>query len=614
MVSGLASSIRSATESATFDLAGQDASSIRSTVTDAFSEPLTLATMIRITFVVGGGKLSRSKYDDKAMQAVTSVLKQLEYTEDRGASCVLECAGCFKTQHDTGKNVFTVVVFPRVAGASDASGGGKGRADEEDDEPLLPTNSPGYKMAVSSKQTFENLLSTYCPTYFEKRECLACLEGLLQVEQAIEQKLMKGHPLDSAEQSFYDDSSDLREKYSFAQKEAAKHVEEGRLTLAEKAALVEMNEKRIETLMNEKSTASVAEKLKKALARKQQLSSLTSEVLSVASSTYPPPLRYESQLNTLRKKLLPLQALEEKSKGRLLTLGETRSLTEKGELEEEIERLEIASCGWFEEEEAFHERLQKSRERFDSKHSRAKRGGGGGGGTTGMRSAAGKGNAGAVNKWILPGEKPKSAWGSSSTGKGKLKGKGGAVFSAMMMDSSSDEEEEESDAESEDDFVAVPSKKQHPAAFNVIATKKAVASLVKKSDNPLPDNDSCNTNEKNAAKEETNKTSKPADNAEGKPQTKKSKKKKKNKKKSKQQHTTDDQDEIPGDGDRAIIESNKDAPSTDETPSSVSDSLLQFWRSLLLPLIMFILDLFVSLVTNMLGGKKSKKGGKKKRG
>eukprot|EP00584_Thalassiosira_punctigera_P025673 CAMPEP_0172557986 /NCGR_PEP_ID=MMETSP1067-20121228/76563_1 /TAXON_ID=265564 ORGANISM="Thalassiosira punctigera, Strain Tpunct2005C2" /NCGR_SAMPLE_ID=MMETSP1067 /ASSEMBLY_ACC=CAM_ASM_000444 /LENGTH=37 /DNA_ID= /DNA_START= /DNA_END= /DNA_ORIENTATION= len=37
MVSGLASSIRSATESATFDLAGSDAPSIQSTVEDAFS-------------------------------------------------------------------------------------------------------------------------------------------------------------------------------------------------------------------------------------------------------------------------------------------------------------------------------------------------------------------------------------------------------------------------------------------------------------------------------------------------------------------------------------------------------------------------------------------------
>ena len=70
--------------------------------------------MIRITFVVGGGKLSRQKYDEKAMQTVTLALRELSFVEDRGASCVNECGGCYKTQHDTAKNVFTVVVFPRL--------------------------------------------------------------------------------------------------------------------------------------------------------------------------------------------------------------------------------------------------------------------------------------------------------------------------------------------------------------------------------------------------------------------------------------------------------------------------------------------------------------------
>eukprot|EP01082_Thalassiosira_pseudonana_P000102 g76.t1 g76 contig1:188896-189408(-) len=127
--------------------------------------------------------------------------------------------------------------------------------------------------------------------------------------------------------------------------------------------------------MNEKNSASVAEQLKKALARKEQLQSLTDDMLRMTAS-YPPPLRYESQINTLRKKLLPLQALEDSSKGRLLTLSETKALTGKEEIEQEIERLEEASYGWFEEEDAFRERIQQSRDKFEAKHMRTKRGGG----------------------------------------------------------------------------------------------------------------------------------------------------------------------------------------------------------------------------------------------
>ena len=113
MVSGMAASIRSSLDSSTFDLAGHDATSIQSITHDAFSTPFPpLDEMIRITFVVGAGKLSRQKYDAKAMQILTSALRELDYVEDRGAGCSFDCAGCFKTQHDTAKNLFTVVVFP----------------------------------------------------------------------------------------------------------------------------------------------------------------------------------------------------------------------------------------------------------------------------------------------------------------------------------------------------------------------------------------------------------------------------------------------------------------------------------------------------------------------
>ena len=126
--------------------------------------------------------------------------------------------------------------------------------------------------------------------------------------------------------------------------------------------------------------------------------------------SYPPPIRHESQLTTLRKKLLPLQSLEESSRGRLLTLSETRSLTEKEEIESEIERLEMASCGWFEDEDIFEERLQRSRDKFDAKFARTKRSGGGGGKASISKAGGGKSGGGnAVNKWILPGEKPKNA-------------------------------------------------------------------------------------------------------------------------------------------------------------------------------------------------------------
>jgi hypothetical protein len=533
--------------------------------------------MIRITFVVGAGKLSRQKYDDKAMLAVTSTLKQLDYVEDRGASCVNECGGCYKTQHDTGKNLFTVVVFPRLAGHEDGRpihGGGKDESRKikrgEDYEPLIPINSPGYKMAVCRLPTFQNLLSAYCPTYSEKKECLRCLEGLLQVEQAIESKMMVGQPLDAGEQSFYDESSELKEKYAHTQQEANKHVEEGKVTLDERRVLVEMNEKRIEALMAEKSSALVAEKLKKAFSRKVQLQKLCDEVLSMHSTSYPPPLRHESKISALRKKLLPLQALEDSSRGRLLTLDETRALAAKDELLEEICELEEGSRGWFEEDEAFQERLENSRKRSCSKRNVEK---------TKIRSVGkegGSGNDNSVKKWILPGENPKSPWGASSS-KSKLKGKGGAVFTAMMLDSSSDEEE--SDEESVDDNVKEmqsldATKKQHPAATNILS-KMAQSSVEKNV--PLSIMQLAGTGSL--------------------PQAKKKKKKKTKAKTAPKEESTE-----------KVDDKDDGSDGTDSgSPSSISHSVLEFWKSFLMPFVMAIVSLILSLVTSMFKRENSKK-------
>jgi hypothetical protein len=548
------------------------AASIRSTLSDAFSDPFHLDQMIRITFVVGAGKLSRQKYDDKAMLAVTSTLKQSNYVEDRGASCVNECGGCYKTQHDTGKNLFTVVVFPRLASARGVGKDGNGKTgggggEEKEYEPLIPTNSPGYKMAVSMMPTFQNLLSTYCPTYSEKRECLQCLEGLLQVEQAIEGKMMVGQPLDAGEQSFYDESNALKEKYAYAQQEANRHVEEGKVTVDERRVLVTMNERRIETLMAEKSSVSVAEKLKRALTRKIQLQTLSDEVISMHATSYPPPLRHESKIAALRKRLLPILALEDSSRGRLLTLDETRTLSFKDELLEEIHELEQGSRGWFEEDEAFQRRLEKSRKRSSSKRS-------GGKSHIGLAGReGGSGGSNAVNKWILPGEKPKVSWGASSS-KGKLKGKGGAVFTAMMMDSSSDEEESvdgyvHDNAKEKKSLDAA--KKQHPGASNILVSD-IVETTVK---NVVPDMGS------------------------------QAKKKKKKKPKAK---TVEESLDI-------VVSTHGSSSTSDGTeissPSSVSSSLLDFWQSFLLPFVTAVISFLLSMVTSMFKKENSKK--KKKR-
>lgn len=390
--------------------------------------------MIRLTFIVGGGKSTRSKYDEGALPAVLNGLKGCGYREDKGAGCVLESGGSYKVQHDTGKNVKTVVVFPRIVVSNSEEKNDE--SEQIEDSELIPRGSIGYKIAISPMATFANLVMQHCPTYLQKKRCMRTLSGLLTIEATIENKLMVGQQLDQSEQIFYHLSTDLKDKMLHVQKEAARHIDEGNLTGEERKILLETNEKKVQTLLKEKNSAKVAEQLKKALARKEMLNSITNEAPL-------PPLRLENQINTLRKKLAPLKALEEASNQRYLSIAETSALSEMDDLEREIDRLEQACCGWFEEEEVFALRVQASRDRFENMISaRAAKKGGGKGANRSMGGSAV--NSGST-KWILPGgegvKSKKNAWGVGSTK--KKSAKGGAVFSAMMLDSSSEEESDD---------------------------------------------------------------------------------------------------------------------------------------------------------------------------
>lgn len=349
-VSGLALTIRQAQESEQFDLGGQNESTITNTIRSAFADPLPLNEMIRLTFVTGAGKLGRQKYADGAAKAVTSSLRELGYEEDRGASAVMECAGTFKMQHDTGKNLKTVVVFPRVVGGTSSAqeqgaegmmqnmtigGGGS----------VLPESSPEHKIAYSSMTVFRGMLSSKLQTFAQKKACIGAIGIVKTSLQEVEQKLLNGTPLSDPEQDFYDSvsSSSLDEKQGFVKEQMQAQVNDGKITVVERKMLLEQVGERLATLSQEKTQAENENKSKrvqnitnmitKSEERKAKLEKLTPKS--------PPPLKHEAEIGKLRKELEPLLDVEDASKGRLLSLKETQALGRKEELIEKIEELQV---------------------------------------------------------------------------------------------------------------------------------------------------------------------------------------------------------------------------------------------------------------------------------
>ena len=417
---GLAASIRASEESETFDLGGQNVATITSTMESAFEEPFELESMIRLTFVTGAGKQNRQKYDDGAAKAITSVLNQYGYQEDRGASGVMECAGSYKLQHDTGKNLKTVVVFPKVSSTKDSN-----KASQQA-ESLIPEDSPGYKIAVSSMTVFKNMVKSKCPSWSQKKGCLASIEALKEMVQDLDSQLIKGTPLTDSEQVFYDAAVNLDEKEEYVRQEMHAQVEAGNITGFEKELLLKHNAERIVAL--EKDNKPTA----KALARKELLESIPPQE--------PHKLRNQAEIGKLRKELAPLLQLEDETRGRLLNIKETKLLARKDEILEEIEYLEETSRGWFEDDDVFESRVQASRRELAG-HRKSRKSG-----STATIDADTKAKV-SVNKWFTPGEGRGFA---SASAKKKSKQKKGSVFGSMTMDSSDDDEDEDNEEEEEE--------------------------------------------------------------------------------------------------------------------------------------------------------------------
>ncbi len=421
-------------------LAGNSVDNITQTMKDAFSDPLPLSEMIRVTFITGAGKLGRQRYDEAAPKTVTSTLRELGYEEDRGASCVVECGGSYKLQHDTGKNLKTVVVFPFVSGAGGLNGGMAGLSvDDAQDEPstsLLPSGTPEHMVAASSMGVFERNWKPKCAAWSQKRGCLRALESVRETLDELDQKLLQGTPLSDPEQDLYDavSADDLQKKEAIVKKEMASQVEAGQITKEERELLLLLCQDKIETLKGEvdeavregksKKTAKFVAMRDKAMARQEMLEKIT--------PVPPHKLKHEPEIQKLRAEMRPLQKLEDSAKGRLLSVKETTQLGRKDEILAEIEELEEASRGWFEEDDAFNARLAywrnvaKGRQAKKSGTGKTASGGGGGGG-------GGFKTAGKATKYILPGQK-KTGWAKPAAA--KKKPAGGSVFSAMMMDDS----------------------------------------------------------------------------------------------------------------------------------------------------------------------------------
>eukprot|EP00536_Pseudo-nitzschia_multiseries_P015063 jgi/Psemu1/298907/fgenesh1_pm.814_\ len=444
---GLAATIRSASESETFDLGGLPSNTISQVIGDAFSQDFDLggARMIRITLVVGAGKGDRSKYDPAALKLVTTALSAAGYTEDRGASCVVESAGCFKYQHDTGKNLKTVVVFPKM---NERAGVDSATASSPTSSSLLPPNSLEYKIAVSTVPLFTNMLKAKFPSWSQKRYLLKLIDDtLLEPLESIDASLMRGGLMSEDERIFYEQCSSVSEKKGLVKDAMSQQVQDEQLTASEVNFLLEQLTTRIEEFKSKKE--SIPDGLQQ---RQVKLRSIAKNPIA------PSPLKHHAALGKLWKQAAPLMYLNE-SGGKLLSPAETKKRGQLDDILSEIANLEESSRGLLEDDESYEERiltyrrdLQQKYGNLTSKNGNQKKSraiGSSASSSSSSSSSNRKTNAwNTTTKFQTPSVGGRGGSAVWMSGKDKKKKKGrlnkGDLFGAMMADSDSDSEEENS--------------------------------------------------------------------------------------------------------------------------------------------------------------------------
>lgn len=202
-------------EASQYDLAGYDDARVKELVREAFGSPLEGDHMVRITFVIGGGKLVRQKYSESLGKVLGSALQDLGFQQDSTASSTWESAGTFKGQHDTQKNLKLVHVFPRMTKpAAAGQSGGEEAADV------------AYRrLAMSEWDDFSQEVAAWV----RSRELRPRAEGLLaylrstgEELQDVDERLQNGQPVSESKRKNYDElvgAEDLEERASWLTKQ-----------------------------------------------------------------------------------------------------------------------------------------------------------------------------------------------------------------------------------------------------------------------------------------------------------------------------------------------------------------------------------------------------------
>ena len=325
-------------ESNTVDMQNVNQTQAQQFVNFAFQTPIQAKNMLKITLIVGGGKKVRQKYDEKLPHYLSEALKNINFTEDRAASAVLNCQATFKFQHDTDKDLKFVHVFPKVDIHSN---------DERNPHDVM---SPDQLVVYSDAAAYQLMLSRKTQSFSQRRRALQVLREARQRVQDIEAKMTALENVDDTDSTFYEsvDAETLTRKIEFTSKVLDGMITKAQLTKNEQREVIDQLARKIIDIDLQLDHAREQGKEKRVAKLEQMRLELDSRRTLVAAAqpvVHKP--KFEAEIRAARKKLAELEKLES-HKG-ILPLETVQKLSAKPKLLADLAVMESESAGWFNE-------------------------------------------------------------------------------------------------------------------------------------------------------------------------------------------------------------------------------------------------------------------------
>lgn len=336
-----------------YDLAGFEATSVEQLCNEVFSKPIEAPRLIKCTFIVGGGKKVRTRYNADLAQALERALSTIGFAEDRSASVSDESSmGCYKFAHDTARDLKYVHVVPWVTLQQSTDDAGEDASKQHEEL------SPEQQVAFASLEQFKKLVKKKVFGVSARRKLHKHLKTVQSRIEKAEQKLSNMEHLSDEERDWYENSIELDSKLQWLNEELDSMIADGQLTGAEKKEMESSFSTKKQELNQEIEKAKADNKPfeKKEKALKDLESRL--ERLQVTEPKNR-EIKGVDELVSCIKELKRLQEIENSRE--LKSLDAISELKKKPELEKRVNELKAANLGWFEADEGkwLDQRLQK---------------------------------------------------------------------------------------------------------------------------------------------------------------------------------------------------------------------------------------------------------------